>query len=364
MSGGEIRIMIGYAVLLAIISLTMFFCFVDYKGVFSSKILLLLMFLIMAFATSNADMAAYKGWYEYINSIDKIVVTDPAFGLLMYIGNLLGLGYYGFLKALTVLGLAFVWLVFKRKSLCPAAILAMYFALVFLTLTIQIRAFIAETIIYILITEMVNRERFSIWRFCFILTVAVLFHASSLFFALLLIIPIVKDRKKRSLIVTVAIAIVPSSAIILRYVPIPMIQEKINYYLITQRTSFFSAVFLFVLLYICILWLIDYTRKGATDVRWQGRLGILEDINIIGLIACALIVVFNSSFYRMIRIIMIADFLVLGNYYIEMYNMRLKNRAFVASLNIVFFLSVELLTKQLLDIITNNSLLSVLLDIT
>ena len=237
--------MIGFIILILIICITLFFCCVDINGKASSKVLLVLMFFIMAFTTDNVDMGAYLSWYRQIDSIWEVGVTDPGFGILMLLGKTAGLDYFGFLIALTVLGLAFVTIVIYKKSDCPAMVLAIYFALVFPTLTIQVRAFLAETVIYIMIAEIVEHEKFDLKKFFLLMIAAIMLHASSFFFILLLLIALVENERRFTMIVSAAVVAVPFSAVILRYIPIPMIQEKISVYF-ANRSAGFSAAFRFL----------------------------------------------------------------------------------------------------------------------
>ena len=81
------------------------FCVIDYKGKVSYKILILVMFIIMGFATTNVDMPAYKMMYSMINTIGDLGVTDFGFSLLALISKTLGLEFYAFLRLITIIGL-------------------------------------------------------------------------------------------------------------------------------------------------------------------------------------------------------------------------------------------------------------------
>lgn len=340
----------------------MFFCCVDINGKASSKVLLVLMFFIMAFTTDNVDMGGYLYWYRSINSIWKVGMTDPGFGTLMLLGKTAGLDYYGFLIALTVLGLTFVTFVIYKKSDCPAIVLAIYFALVFPTLTIQIRAFLAETVIYFLIAEIAEHEKFNVKEFFLLMISAILLHASAFFFMLLLLIALVQNQRKFSIIITAAIVAVPFSAVILRFIPIPMIQAKIGAYFANKATGI-SAVYLYVLLYLAVTFLIYYLDSRTADIEWKGKLKRLLQVNEVGLIACAMIVVFGPNFYRIIRVILIGDALVLTNYLYEAGYLKLKNRALYSAIVIGLFLVGNIFTGVLLDLCSNNTVFSALLDL-
>ena len=62
-----------------VITLLLGLCVLEYKGVISYKLLILLMFLLMAFVVTNVDMAAYKHMYISVQSITTTDVTDVGF---------------------------------------------------------------------------------------------------------------------------------------------------------------------------------------------------------------------------------------------------------------------------------------------
>ena len=158
-----------YIIYLFFLCLVFWLCFADYKGYISDKLLCVFMFPLMVFVTTIADKEAYVMLYQRINSLADIGLTDPGFGLLMYISNALGLNYTGFLAFLAIIGFVLLIISLKKISVCPAIVLAFYFVLVFPVFTIQLRSFIAEMILYIMIVDMVNAKNFQIKRFLFLL---------------------------------------------------------------------------------------------------------------------------------------------------------------------------------------------------
>ena len=76
-----------------------------------------------------------------------------------------------------------------------------------------------------------------------------------------------------------------------------------------------------------------------------------------------MIVAFSPNFYRMIRVVMIADTIIVTNYLYETGNLRLKNRAVYSALIIGLFIVGNILTGVLLDICTNNEVLGALLEL-
>ena len=112
--------------------------------------------LVLNYVKTNVDIGAYLSWYDQINRLGDITLTDPAFGFIMLIGKKLGLSYYEFLGFLGIIGLSFLYIVFRRYSKCFSVVLALYFILDFPAEIIQIRAFIAEIVMYILMMEYIG----------------------------------------------------------------------------------------------------------------------------------------------------------------------------------------------------------------
>lgn len=351
-----------YTVFIIIISIVIWLCFVDYKGVFSDKLLCAVMFPFMAFVSSNADKAAYLIMYDYIDNVSKIGFTDPGFGLLMYVGRVFQLDYTGFLIFLAIVGIVFILLTLRRTCKFPATVFAVYFVMLYPTFTVQIRCFIAETILYILLVKIVNEERFEVKGFFFLLILAILFHASSFFFILLLLIPIIKDYKKLMCVLMISMLVVPVSAYVLKYVPIPMIQEKIQYYFNFRNNLSIGSLGI-VGIYLMITAAVYYVMSITSNQEWKRKLKHLFMINLIGLVSCAMILVFNSNYYRMNRIIIFTDIIVLSNL---CYESRVRNSKIRCVIGLFFaagFVGWEYMSSGLFNIATNNFVLAPFLEI-
>lgn len=352
-----------YAGYLFCLCAVLWFCFIDYKGVIADKLLCLFMFPLMAFVTENVDRPAYVMMYNYIDSPSKISFTDPGFGLLMYIGRCMGLDYNGFMVMFAIIALVFVIITFRKLSDCMSVVLAFYYALVFPTFTVQIRSIIAEALLYILIVRMINQPVFELKGFILLLALAVLFHATSLFFALLLLDVYIKKRKWLMVIVAVAMMAVPMTAAILKFIPIPMIQQKIQIYLYEERARLSIGAIVLVMGFIALTGYVYFTMRRTTDIDWQTTLDRLLRVNLIGLIACVMVLVFSSNFYRMVRVILIVDIIILSNRYFRQRRLSLQQRAIIGFLLVSLFLARELATSELYNLAKNNSLLSSLMEL-
>ncbi len=357
--------MICFFVCFCIICLVLYFCFIDYKGCYSDKMMLIVMFPLMAFVSSNLDTAGYNIFYDSIQAddISTIGVTDPGFGLIMYFGKLIGYDYRSFLIMYTVIGMLFLIIVIRKLSVCPSVFLAIYFVFFFPTFTIQIRSFVAETIIYIMIVSIVNDAKFNLKKFILLMTFAVLFHATSLFFVLLLLPTFIKRRNILLIFVSLSFLIVPVTATILRHIPIPMIQYKVGVYLNQSRSHLSVGALVLVIGFIFVLGILYLFYKKENKQIWKDRLDILFRINLIGLIACGLVLFFDSNFYRLIRMLIASDLLVLGNCLFMTHNIDAQKRAILSGILICVFICKEIILHTVYNLSANNTVLSLLMDV-
>ena len=345
-----------YLCLVALFAILIGLCFIDAKGIIANKILFILMFTLLAYNKSNVDMGAYLTFYENIHTIKDIFVTDPAFGLIMYTGKLLGLDYYGFLAYLAVLGLIALAIIFRHYSKLPAIVLALYFIFDYSAEIIQIRAFLAEMVMYVLMMDVIEEKQIRIKRFLITLAIGVLLHSTSIYFILILLPYIIKNRRRLTVIVFSCCFLVPVAATILQYIPIPILRDKLQYYVMSQRGSVSMGALVYVLLFLMLTLFINHKARKEYDFLWHDKLNRLMDIHIITMIACVLMLYFTSNFYRILRTVMVVDFIAIGNYYLETGKMKHRTYAIMGAGASMFFIVNELMFKGYYDIMLNNSL--------
>ena len=341
-----------------IITILLGLCILDYKGKVSYKLLVVLMFFLMAFVTTNADMAAYKMMYNYINGIGDLTITDTGFAFIMFVVKSMKFNFDGFLIIISIIGLTLLTFAIYKYSKCPAIVLALYFVFAFAAETVQIRAFVAEIILYFFLMEIIENKKFDYKKFIIFLVLATLIHSTSIFFALILSAVFIKDKKKLIIIAMIASAFVPVVNTILIHLPISILQNKLDHYVVNEREHISIGAVIYIALYLIITLYIIYCDKRIDNEEWKRKLNTLFRIHIIGMISCVMIIVFSSNFYRITRTIIVVDFIVIGNYFLENKVLNKKNIELLSLGVMLFFLSYEYLTKSWFTIISNNSLLS------
>ena len=329
-------------------------CVIEYEGRISYIILILIMFLLMGFMVTNVDMAAYQRMFDVVEGKNTIATTDIGFGLLMYIAKSFGLSYFDFVRMVTIIGLTLITIVFHKHSICPALVLALYFVFAFSAETIQLRAFLAEGVLYLTIIDIVERGRVNLIHYGITMIIALMLHGSSIFFCLLLILCFVTDRKKLLALVACMCTAMPFINVILSVVPIASVRNKIEIYLMGQRSSISMAAIIYVLLYLLITVFLVYLDNRETDMQWHNNLNMLIKIHYICLLSCVMILVFTSNFYRITRTIIVVDFIVLGNYFITKKLINRNNAIIYAAGLMAFFLVFESVTGGWASIMSNN----------
>ena len=336
------------------------FCIIDYKGKISYWLLIVMMFFLMAFQTWNADMTGYSRFFESINSLMDLNVTDPAFSFLIYLSKLLHLEYAAFRVLITIIGLVLVTVVFRKHSVCPAIVLALYFVFTYSTETVQLRAFLAEAILYALVARFVQEEKFNLKTYIVLLLLAFLLHSFSLIFLLLLLVKRIKNRKTLLIVSSViGVALVFSFELLTRF-PVAAIRRRVLIYLSELRGEVSTRAWIFVFIYIAITIFILLLEKNESNPQWKSKLNRLIGVHYVGLVSCVLIILFSSNFYRMTRTIIVADFIVLFNYLFQTKKLDAKKLLFITAVVVTFFISYEMYAQSWHRILSNNSVLGFL----
>lgn len=348
-----------------IISTMLFVSVLRYRDRLQYFVMSGIMCLLLALKTNGADYAAYESLYSRMNSLSAIMEVDPGFTFLMYLVKKIGLPYSGFLVIVAITGMTVLSISLLKFSKQPALILVIYFLTFWSGHMIQIRAFVSELIILYVALDYVygGKEKKIERRRIALLLIACLFHGSSLFY---LIIPIAMKIRNKWWLIGCVIAfgiMIPSIFRLVMILPFPD-YLKIRLGLYTAVGSNFNrSSFVFVIISIFIWCFIDYTTK---KLRRRGEEGIdeylpfvhMRRIGAVGLLACVLIVLYNNNFFRMNRVILLAEMIVIINYYFpKVFARHRENLAVAGILCIGLFWASELTSDPLVSILGNNYLI-------
>lgn len=284
---------------------TMFF-------VFSS-----VMFLLMTFATYNADFFAYLGRYARMTSFEQVFGTDIGFGALMFFVKRMGLSFRAFLGVICVIGLLLVRKCYFKYSKVPCIQLVVYFILFYYAHTVQIRAFISEWIVVYAILEFLQ-EKSNLKKYIVLIFIATTFHYSSLFF-LVLIIPRYIDRKWLVYGLTIAFVILFPLIfqLFLRFSPASAQIRMEIYFEGNERRGI--ATFVFIGLFFALSFftlLLALITKARNELSWADRFYNIYYFNVVDWIPLGFIIMFSNNFFRLNRPMILVSVLYIIEYYL------------------------------------------------
>lgn len=172
------------------------------KSKFVCCMLLVFMFLLMAYSYGNADYSTYEMYFKIYGkdmSFSVLILNNGLFKILCAIFTKLGLTYRELLILMTLVGLINLYTVADKFLINKNLVFILYFIYPFLMDITQIRNFIAMTFLIKGCAYLIKEEKIAkgCIMFCIYNIIASLFHITFIFyFALLLIKFINKNNLK------------------------------------------------------------------------------------------------------------------------------------------------------------------------
>lgn len=267
---------------------------------------------------NNVDWDAYKFMYSIIQSLNNITLTDVGYGFLNYIGNeYLRLDFFQFRAMFTFVGMLLLGKVILKYSSYPALVLALYFVAPFFPNDIiQIRNFMAQVILGFFLAEWIESNKRNIFGYIVGVLLATTMHSSFVYFIIFLVLYFVKEDKKLYLGiggVTFFIGFLPG---ILKQIPF-ISSQKIAFYLGEVSQGIDARGLLIILVIFSQTYILYYIYKYSqkTDnsrlIYWSE---IVYKMNILCLPACAIMLVWSFSFYRIPRNMLLLNYIVYAMY--------------------------------------------------
>lgn len=311
--------MIIYVLIFCALSLA-FICKKDY-GVYGG--VLALMVIIMGFNTDNADFRNYLFLFNYINGWEDVfnetaTFTEPGVSLIFYIcKKVFGMNYYMCLLLISCVFLGILTCMIIRYSHYPAFVLALYFLAPFFPCDIiQIRNFMSEVIVCSVIIWFLNLKEYSrkdIFRYVIFILMASAFHVTALFYLLFLGVVFLKNERIYRLSVLIGIftvSLFPQIIMNLPFIP----TYKVNHYLSSAATKGNARDFILVYVMLVQFFLCGYMTKRLNRDSEDNFSVKVYKIHWMIFLCMALILFYNSAFYRLPRNILLLDYFVLDKY--------------------------------------------------
>lgn len=288
-----------------------------YKGSILKALLLVMMWILFWGNYYNADYFNYELLYNYIsNTGEGFETTQLGFSLIMKITSGIGLEYYQFLMAISLLGLYLIASTVKRYTSKPQLVYVLYFIYPFLLDIVQVRHFIAMSIIVFSFRYLVEDRRLNNLRFVLGTLIACSIHYISIIFLPLLLIKRMKTKRLYTLIFIILVVGIPlaySNIFLILASYIAPIQKLEEYFLNRARYGFVIQYFIQG----GILFLVYYSRRFLEKRKGSNAfVDLIYKTNIYLLILFPLYII-NGTFERGFRMIMIPNFILFSLVFIK-----------------------------------------------
>lgn len=302
-----------------------------------ATLILLFMYIIFLYVGGNAnnqDRIIYLNNYYYIADGLPGMQFEFGFQALCKFGSFFGLPYNFFLAIIMIVGLLLIVDTIRLYTSNIAFVLALYFIYPFIWDTVQIRNFLAMSII-VFGLRFILSEKKEYLKFSFFVLMAASIHVTAIFYFSFLITAFIKDTKK---LLQIVLFITGTSIIFSPYLAKLLLMvtsvEKVNSYTTTQ-TSIITKL-LAILYFLVSILLIYFLKKNIEKEKTKyslmlennGKkildLKIILQINIISVIM-VFFVMNNLNFFRLYRNIFILNY-VLFAIYVKIVKKNVKNK--------------------------------------
>lgn len=190
----------------------------------------LLLWVIYGFNCSNPDYLNYKYTYDTVLQSTGGEITEPLFLLLAKGFNLMGANYQTFLCVVSFTGLMLIAIRVWKMSPYPNMVLFLYFIFPFPVDVVQLRFFLAMSLIIYSTKYLLDFHRYKktrdIFFFLLCITFATGIHYSAILFSLMLL-PCLTKRRIRTLITIYMILFIGVAAFKLNAI-IPIVGEVLS----------------------------------------------------------------------------------------------------------------------------------------
>lgn len=298
----------GCAVLLAV-------TLIDKKN---SKLLgavwILFVSAVAAFNTSIADRTSYYSMYARIGRGSFVAErVEIGFRYLVKWGNAIGLEKEAFFFIIFIITLTLLYISFSRYVKRSNIIFLFYLLFPFGIDAAQIRTMLSNAMIIYAVWYLREFSIKNMVRYLFIIILATLIHNSALFFVVLCVCYLVKDRWQFFLynIIAVVICYIILSRSMLMDLASKFIINSAGFSYISETTG--SLRFYgYVLCCLVLIIFYEYCRRSSKiqNIEQRKYFDMMYYINIMS-IWSSLFVYFNNNFTRLIRIFAILNYILL-----------------------------------------------------
>jgi len=336
--------------------------FLNKKSKKVAFLLFAMMFLFMGFNTGNADYSMYQVLYNKYGSMEIYLNTEILFQYLCKIIYSFGKNYNFFLTIYSAIGFSFMYLTTKKTSKYPALVAVLYFIFCFFLDAVQIRHFMASSIICYALTYLLkdNYNYKDIIKYVVLNFIAVGFHFISILYFLFLLLPMFRNKKLKNIFMKIIIPtcilfLIINSNIFIKFIALILPKTKIEAYFLSGdwKVSTIITIILILIQFIPLVTLVFAKKITKSDDKLLKNVIILNII----LILITPFYFYTVEFGRTFRGIILIDYIALTNLYPKKrFMILLLSISLAAILFIALIIVMGLFNKTVLSIITNNSL--------
>lgn len=348
--------------------LSMFFIFMHISLTLINKnikylifLMLILMWVLYWGSTNNADSDNYLLLYEHVKNVGEgFLTTEIGFLGLVKLSVFFDLSYNQFLLIISFLALSLIYVTIKQYTNNVQYILSLYFIYPFLLDIVQVRHFLAMSIV---VYSMNYLEKGKNFRYIIGILMAFSIQFSSIVFLPFLIIQKMKIRQIWiiSIIVIIAGMFFVNTSYIVDIVTLIVSMEKVNSYLSNRAKFGYLVQWAIQILYMIPVYII-YKKLYNNNLN-EKIIEIVYKINIYILIMFPIYTI-NLTSSRVFRMTLILNYIVYAIGFLRLNNKYKYTLFFYILLLTIGMFSIDIFfmryTEVLYPIFNKNTILNLI----
>lgn len=288
-------------------------------------VLVLLMFILMAYSYGNADFSTYEMYFRIYGSdlsFSVLLLNNGLFRVLCALFTRIGLNYYHLLFFLTVVGFYNLYATAKHFIDYKSIVFALYFIYPFVMDITQIRNFVAMSFFlrgcaYLIDDD--NNEKSGVIPFVICNVIASLFHITFVFYFILLLIKVINKNNLKYFAPILLIGEIIAFGQLQNIISIITNIDKTEFYF-SEHVGL-ATLLIVVLYYLSVLFVVSYVSKSYPEKMWLSNVVKINLMLVLSLPA----IYFSFEFMRLYRNIFFLNYVAVGYLLERNYRERIKN---------------------------------------
>jgi len=225
----------------------------------------------------NMDFSNYYTAYLSSDGALSSRNMETGFRYIMYLSNSLGLSMNSFRLVIGFFGFTLIINTIKRYSNYPNYVLSLYLIYPFINDVIQIRSFLAASIVIFSIRYLIENKKWNLFKYVLSIFIASSIHVSSLFYLVLILVRFLKSKN----IFVIVFTALPTLVILAYTSFYPFLASKITnnekVFLYLSRRTTWGLLLVFGILF--MLYLVHYIlNKECKRSLWNKDNSIINKV--------------------------------------------------------------------------------------